>query len=75
MWVFRSNVARIILFLDILSSKPVSQQEHFNHDGRAYNYIHDQRQQYALFPVSLCARESSRFGHYCIRAITHLFLI
>ena len=42
MWGFRSNVARIILFLDILASKDDVATITFNHYGRAYNLIHDQ---------------------------------
>ena len=33
-----------IRFIHYWHPKPLSQQEHFNHDGRAYN-MHDQRQQ------------------------------
>ena len=45
MWVIRSNVARIILYLDILASKVVvaTITLQSNHTGRAYN-THDQRE-------------------------------
>ena len=44
MWVIRSNVARIILYLDILASKADVATITNNHNGRAYT-IHDQREQ------------------------------